>query len=66
VLIALFSVGWCRIPYGSKRGECNDAFDPQTNVVGVLVCRVRNKVEKGFDKKLIKTLRGMGYVLEGG
>src|SRR5277367_1374668 len=41
------------------------AFDPQTNVVDVLVCRVRNKVEKGFDKKLIKTLRGMGYVLEG-
>ena len=40
------------------------AFDPQTNVVDVLVCRVRNKVEKGFDKKLIKTLRGMGYVLE--
>jgi two-component system OmpR family response regulator len=41
------------------------AFDPQTNVVDVLVCRVRNKVEKGYDKKLIKTLRGMGYVLEG-
>ncbi len=40
------------------------AFDPQTNVVDVLVCRVRNKVDKGFDKKLIKTLRGMGYVLE--
>ncbi len=29
------------------------------------VCRVRNKVDKGFDKKVIKTLRGMGYVLEG-
>ena len=40
------------------------SFDPQTNVVDVLVCRVRNKVDKGFDKKLIKTLRGMGYVLE--
>jgi len=40
------------------------AFDPQTNVVDVLVCRVRNKVDKGFDKKLIKTLRGMGYVLD--
>ena len=38
---------------------------PQTNVVDVLVCRVRNNIEKGFDKKLIKTLRGMGYVLEG-
>jgi two-component system OmpR family response regulator len=40
------------------------SFDPQTNVVDVLVCRVRNKVDKGFDRKLIKTLRGMGYVLE--
>ena len=40
------------------------AFDPQTNVVDVLVCRVRNKINKGFDKKLIKTLRGMGYVLD--
>jgi two-component system OmpR family response regulator len=40
------------------------SFDPQTNVVDVLVCRVRNKVDKAFDKKLIKTLRGMGYVLD--
>ena len=40
------------------------SFDPQTNVVDVLVCRLRNKIDKGFDKKLIKTLRGMGYVLE--
>jgi DNA-binding response OmpR family regulator len=40
------------------------AFDPQTNVVDVLVCRVRNKVDKDFDRKLIKTVRGMGYVLD--
>jgi two-component system OmpR family response regulator len=40
------------------------SFDPQTNVVDVLVCRVRNKLDKGFDKKLIKTQRGMGYVLD--
>ncbi len=40
------------------------SFDPQTNVVDVLVCRVRNKVDKNSDKKLIKTLRGMGYVLD--
>jgi len=38
-------------------------FDPQTNVVDVLVCRLRNKVDKGFDKKMIQTVRGMGYVL---
>ena len=40
------------------------SFDPQTNVVDVLVCRVRNKVDKNFEPKLIRTIRGMGYVLE--
>ena len=38
-------------------------FDPQTNVVDVLVCRLRNKVDKDFEKKMIHTVRGMGYVL---
>lgn len=38
------------------------SFDPQTNVVDVLVCRLRNKVDKEFDRKLIHTLRGVGYV----
>ena len=40
------------------------AFEPQTNVVDVLVCRLRNKVDKGFEKQRLKTLRGLGYVLE--
>ncbi|MFV0435789.1 MAG: winged helix-turn-helix domain-containing protein [Desulfopila sp.] len=40
-------------------------FDPQTNVVDVLVCRLRNKIDKDFDTKLIHTVRGMGYVLRG-
>lgn len=40
------------------------SFDPQTNVVDVLVCRVRNKVDKNYEHKLIRTVRGMGYVLE--
>ena len=39
------------------------AFDPQTNVVDVLVCRLRNKVDKNFKEKMIHTVRGMGYVL---
>jgi len=39
------------------------SFDPQTNVVDVLVCRLRNKIDKDFPKKLIHTVRGMGYVL---
>lgn len=38
-------------------------FDPQTNVVDVLVCRLRNKVDKGFETKMIQTIRGFGYVL---
>lgn len=39
-------------------------FDPQNNPVDVLVCRLRNKVDRDFSTKLIKTLRGLGYVLE--
>lgn len=39
-------------------------FDPQTNVVDVLVCRLRNKVDKDFNEKVIQTHRGVGYVLK--
>ncbi|MGI8955628.1 MAG: winged helix-turn-helix domain-containing protein, partial [Chthoniobacterales bacterium] len=35
------------------------SFDPKTNVVDVLVCRVRKKVERDFPTKLIRTVRGM-------
>jgi two-component system OmpR family response regulator len=38
-------------------------FDPQTNVVDVLICRLRNKIERGYQGKLLKTIRGVGYVL---
>ena len=38
-------------------------FDPQTNVVDVLVSRLRNKLDREFDKKLIHTHRGVGYAL---
>jgi two-component system OmpR family response regulator len=38
-------------------------FDPQTNVVDVLVSRLRNKVDRDFEKKLIRTYRGVGYAL---
>jgi DNA-binding response OmpR family regulator len=40
------------------------SFDPQTNVVDVLVCRLRNALDKPFDQKLIHTVRGVGYVLK--
>ena len=38
-------------------------FDPQTNVVDVLVCRLRNHIDKDYERKLIHTVRGLGYVL---
>ncbi len=40
------------------------AFDPQTNVVDVLVSRLRNKVDRDFPEKMIQTIRGVGYVLK--
>lgn len=40
------------------------SFDPQTNVVDVLVCRLRNKVDRDFAGKMIHTVRGVGYVLK--
>lgn len=42
----------------------NYNFDPQTNVVEARICRLRDKVDKGFGAKLIHTIRGMGYVLK--
>ncbi len=39
-------------------------FDPQTNVVDVLVCRLRTKIDKDFPEKLIRNIRGVGYVLK--
>ena len=39
-------------------------FDSDTNVVDVAVRRLRAKIDEPYPKKLIHTLRGMGYVLE--
>jgi len=39
-------------------------FDPQTNVVEARISRLRDKIDRPFDIKLIQTVRGMGYVLE--
>lgn len=40
------------------------SFDPGTNVVDVLVSRLRGRVDEGFDTSLIHTVRGAGYVLK--
>ncbi|NNC54975.1 MAG: response regulator transcription factor [Pseudomonadales bacterium] len=39
-------------------------FDPQTNVIDVHISRLRQKIDKGFDRQLLRTVRGSGYVLE--
>jgi len=40
------------------------SFDPRTNVVDVLVFRLREKIDRDFDVKRIQTVRGIGYVLQ--
>jgi two-component system OmpR family response regulator len=42
----------------------NYDFDPQTNVVEARICRLRDKVDRDFARKLIQTIRGVGYVLK--
>ena len=39
-------------------------FNPQTNVVEARICCLRDKIDRNFDKKLIHTIRGVGYVLK--
>lgn len=39
-------------------------FDSDTNVVDVAIKRLRDKIDNGFDVKLLHTVRGVGYVLE--
>ena len=39
------------------------SFDPQTNIVDVLVSRLREKIDRPFEQKLLHTVRGVGYVL---
>jgi two-component system OmpR family response regulator len=42
----------------------NYNFDPQTNVVEARICRLRDKIDRDFDRKLVQTVRGVGYVLK--
>lgn len=41
-------------------------FDPQTNVIDVHVSRLRSKIDKAFDKPLLHTVRGAGYMIRDG
>jgi two-component system OmpR family response regulator len=40
-------------------------FDPQTNVIDVHISRLRSKIDRGFDRPLLHTVRGVGYRLDG-
>ena len=40
-------------------------FDPQSNIVDALICRLRNKIDAPFQTALIETRRGVGYVFNG-
>jgi DNA-binding response OmpR family regulator len=40
----------------------NYNFDPQTNIVDVLICRLRSKIDEGFEAPVIQTVRGVGYL----
>jgi two-component system OmpR family response regulator len=39
------------------------SFDPQTNVIDVHISRLRQKIDKDFDRPLLHTVRGSGYSL---
>jgi DNA-binding response OmpR family regulator len=39
-------------------------FDPGTNVVDVVINRLRKKIDQGFGRRLIHTVRGVGYVMK--
>ncbi len=42
------------------------SFDPNTNVVDVLVSRLRDKLDRPFPDRMLHTVRGVGYVLRAG
>jgi DNA-binding response OmpR family regulator len=44
----------------------DQSFDGITNIVDVYIRHLRNKIDEGSDKKLIRTVRGVGYVISGG
>ena len=42
----------------------NFDFDPKTNIVDVLIFRLRKKIDDGFDFKMLGTIRSFGYILK--
>lgn len=42
----------------------HEGFDTFTNVIDVYINYLRSKIERGFNKRLIHTIRGTGYILK--
>ena len=38
-------------------------FNPQTNLIDAQISKIRQKIDKGYDKPMIQTIRGVGYKL---
>jgi two-component system OmpR family response regulator len=39
-------------------------FDPGTNLIASHISRLRSKLDRGFEREMIRTVRGSGYVLD--
>jgi len=67
-LLELLIINKNRVLSRSYIAECvwGIDFDRGTNAIDVYINYLRNKIEKGFDQKLIHTVIGMGYVLKDG
>jgi len=48
-----------------REGVWGDRVEPQTNVIDVHISRLRSKIDKGFERPLLHTVRGAGYRLDG-
>ncbi len=52
------------MPWRDEIAASSACIDPQTNVIDVHVSRLRSKIEKDFDKPLLRTIRGAGYMIK--
>jgi len=60
---------WMAINQGGVNSQCwdsvwNDDFDTFSNVINVYINYLRKKIDSGFEKKLIHSIRGTGYILK--
>ena len=56
----LLYFGWVR----ARIGISGETLEPPANVIDVYVNHLRKKIDKNYSKKLVHTLRGVGYVMK--